>query len=221
MQVDQAAEAAAPQTNSAPADTAPATDTASTALTTDGQQAQTTATTEATPAAATTEAAPGAKAEPETPAAKAPEQYADFTLPEGYQLDSAMADKFKSLARELDLTQEQAQKLVSLDAERVASQAQQVQQTSAAWLDQTKGDKEIGGDKLLENVAIAQKALNAFGTPELKALLEQTGMGNHPEIIRAFFRAGKSISEDTFVAGGTASNGTRDHASALYPNTKQ
>lgn len=222
MQVaDQAAEVTAPQTNSAPVTDAPATDAQGTAPAADGQQAQTTALTDAAPAAAAPAADAQAKTEPETPAARAPEQYADFEMPEGYTLDPAMGDKFKSLAKELDLTQEQAQKLIALDSERVVAQAQRVQQASAEWLGQTQSDAEIGGDKLPENIAVAQKALAAFGTPELKALLEQTGMGNHPEIIRAFYRAGKTISEDNFVAGGTASNGaSKDHASALYPTSR-
>ena len=72
----------------------------------------------------------------------------------------------------------------------------------ASWSESSRTDKEFGGDKLNENLAVAQKAMNAFGTPELRAVLNKTGLGNHPELIRAFVRAGKAISEDTFVPGG-------------------
>ncbi len=152
---------------------------------------------------------------------KAPEQYADFTLPDGYKLDGEIGDKFKAVAKDLDLTQEQAQKLIDLDVQRVTAQTQQLHATSAAWVDATKADKEIGGDNLNANLAVAQKALAAFGTPELKNLLQETGLGNNPEIIRAFYRAGKAIGEDSFVpAGSGASKGPSTPAQALYGSKK-
>jgi hypothetical protein len=40
---------------------------------------------------------------------------------------------------------------------------------------------------------IAKLGLNAAGTPELKELLIQTGLSDHPEIIRAFYKAGTKI----------------------------
>ena len=39
---------------------------------------------------------------------KAPEEYAEFAIPEGTTLDEQTATEFKGLAKELDLTQEQA-----------------------------------------------------------------------------------------------------------------
>lgn len=179
---------------------------------------------QAAPSTALTDTAKAADAEkpatePDKPAAKSPEQYADFTLPDGYTLDGKVGAEFKTLAKEMDLTQEQAQKLIDLDARRAQEQLGMVHAQSAVWAEQSKGDKEIGGDRLAENVAVAQKALTAFGTPELKMLLQQTGLGNNPEIIRAFYRAGKSISEDTMVTSGSGSSkGARDSASALYPS---
>ncbi len=159
----------------------------------------------------------GDQSQQDKPQPKAPEQYADFTLPDGYKLDGEIGDKFKSLAKDLDLTQEQAQKLIDLDASRITAQTQQLHATSAAWADATKADKEIGGDNLNANLAVAQKALAAFGTPELKNLLQETGLGNNPEIIRAFYRAGKAISEDSHVpAGSGVAKGARDPAKALY-----
>ena len=46
----------------------------------------------------------------------APEQYAEFALPEGFQVDTAVMDEFKGLAKELNLPQATAQKLVDLQA---------------------------------------------------------------------------------------------------------
>jgi hypothetical protein len=38
-----------------------------------------------------------------------------------------------------------------------------------------------------------------------RTLLNETGLGNHPEMIRAFARIGERVSEDGFALAGTAS----------------
>jgi hypothetical protein len=151
------------------------------------------------------------------PVVTVPEQYADFTTPEGYSLGE-IGEEFKAVAKELGLTQDQAQKLIDLDVKRSTAHENAVQVASAAWLAETKADKEFGGDALAENVAVAQKAINAFGTPALKDLLQKTGLGNHPEVIRAFYRAGKTISEDHFIPANGSLGGAGDPAKTLFPN---
>ena len=158
-------------------------------------------------------AAAPAPADPAKPAApRAPEQYAAFTLPEELAGDAAPDfAAFNTLAKELDLSQADAQKLVDF-------QAQGVQRARQAWADAAKADAEFGGDKLEESVAVARKAIDTFGTPELKALLNQTGIGNHPEVIRAFLRAGKALGDDTIVTGRQAP-AAKDSATRFYPQS--
>lgn len=126
----------------------------------------------------------------------------------------------KDTAKALDLTQEQAQTLVDLNIKRDQAMHERVQTESTRWLNELPSDKEFGGEKLSENLAIAKKAIDTFGTPELKELLEKSRLGNHPEVIRAFYRAGKAISQDNrFVAGGSGAKPAKgDAASSLYPN---
>jgi hypothetical protein len=57
----------------------------------------------------------------------APEQYADFTLPEGVELEGAMLDQVRTFAKAQNFTQEQAQGLVDLGV----AQAQQTAQRFA------------------------------------------------------------------------------------------
>jgi len=100
-----------------------------------------------------------------------------------------------------------------------ARQADAIQKASDAWAASASSDKEYGGDKLTDSLSSAKKALDAFGTPELRTLLNDSRLGNHPEVIRLLVRAGKAISEDRMVTGGagpaTASTNT---AKSLYPN---
>jgi hypothetical protein len=110
-------------------------------------------------------------------------------------------------------------------APTIAAQAQaQHDARVAEWEGLTKSDKEFGGAKFDENMVMAKTALKQFGSPELVKLLNDSGLGNHPELVRVFVRAGKAISEDTFVTGGQSAAGKAqprsqgDYASALYPS---
>lgn len=161
---------------------------------------------------------PGDQAKPQG----APEKY-EFTLPEGIQLDDKGTAAFSEVAKELNLTQEAAQKVLDKMGPVISGRhAEALTQAKAQWVEGSKSDKEFGGEKLGENLAIAKKAFDTFGTPELRTLLNESGLGNHPEIIRAFFRAGKAISEDKFVPAGSGSpKGAKGLADALYPNQQR
>lgn len=148
----------------------------------------------------------------------APEKY-EFKPAEGQELDTAALEQFEPIARELNLTNEQAQKMVDMYGTKIMPMVQK--QQAEAWQAQTeewaatvKADKEIGGDKLTANLGVAQRALDTFGTPELKEYLNGTGLGNHPELVKAFIKVGKAMSEDGMVTG--KESGQRSAAEVLY-----
>lgn len=153
-----------------------------------------------------------------------PESYSDFTLPEGMELDANVMEQAGPLFKELGLDQAGAQKAVDFYAnlvqEGVRSQTDQASQMRNDWVDQSKTDKEFGGDNFEQSISVAQTAINKFGTPELKQLLETTGVGNHPEVIRLMWNVGKLIQED--IPGGNAGSPTekKDRVSIMYPTEK-
>ena len=71
-----------------------------------------------------------------------------------------------------------------------------------------------------------QNYRNAFGTEPFKQLLSESGLGNHPEVIRFMYRAGKAISEDSYVGNSQGANAQGSSvpqdfdgkANALYSN---
>lgn len=155
---------------------------------------------------------------PQPGAEGAPEKY-EFKPSEGQELDAAALEQFEPIARELNLTNEQAQKMVDLYGTKIMPMVQQQQveawqKTTEQWAADVKADKEIGGDKLTGNLSAAQRALAQFGTPELKEYLEGTGLGNHPELVKAFVKIGKAMSEDGMVDG--SNQGQRSAAEVLY-----
>ncbi len=162
---------------------------------------------------------PAEAAKPEEKPQGAPEEYADFILPEGTKANPDAIAELKAFAKEKNLSQEDAQKLVDLGVKNSQSTVEalnaQIEQVRKDWVESSRTDKEFGGDKLDENRAVAKRALDAFGTPELSTLLEQSGLGDHPEVIRAFFRVGKAISEDRLVTGTKAL--VSDPLKTMYP----
>lgn len=154
----------------------------------------------------------------------APEQYADFALPQGTQVDAAMLSEFTPLAKELGLNQESAQKVIDLYAGKVLPQIAAAQQAAMAqqiedWGKQARDDKDLGGAAFDANVQTAQKAIARFGSPALKELLDTSGFGNHPEVLRFCLSIGKAISEDGVVLGGQA-QGSRSLEDVFYGNPK-
>lgn len=152
----------------------------------------------------------------------APEKY-EFKAPDGMDLDTEAVAAFEPLARELNLSQEAAQKLVDIYASRMsalgsAQQAQALQQRQG-WEAAVRSDKDLGGQNLESTLNAGKQALKQFGTPELVNLLNHTGLGSNPEFVRFCATVGKAMAEDTFHRGGSGSV-AGDPSQRLFPNSK-
>lgn len=178
-----------------------------------------------------TEQAPAAPVEgqqqaPQTTDAPAvPDTYAFSNLPEGYVLDDQAVGQWSGVFKELGLTQEQADKLVQMDAQRVlagnqAAEQQAVQarqQQNEAWVGDLKKDPQFGGANFEANVEIANKALSAYGSPELTTMLRESGLGSHPEVVRFFHKVGKELQEGSLHRASTTVP-TQSWAQRMYPD---
>jgi hypothetical protein len=135
------------------------------------------------------------------------------------ELDKDATTAFTALAKEMKLAPEAAQKVVDIAAgmQQRAVEAHTAQ--VAKWADETKADKELGGDKLPQTLAVAAKAL-ALGPPELKQLLNDSGLGNHPAVVKWAHAIGKALGEDRFVSSGGAAS-SPDDAARFYPTMTQ
>nr|DAN75863.1 MAG TPA: putative protease [Caudoviricetes sp.] len=171
------------------------------------------------PPAATPPAAPqqaeenatgGEKAQADTP----PEPYAlDFGV-YGENVDAGEAQFLSQIAQESGADAAAASKLVQdLTLWGQVKHEQQVQ----AWEEASRNDPEFGGEKLQENLSIANRALEAYDPQgEIRAMLAETGYGNHPDLIRFMLAIGRDLSPDRMVGGGHNSGGD---ARNLFPNT--
>lgn len=150
-----------------------------------------------------------------------PETY-EFQLPEGFELNQEVSTEFQAFAKDLKLPQDKAQQAVDF-AVKLQQQTLQAQVDAhvkqvADWRAEVEADKEIGGKALPENLSYAAKVLDEYA-PDLRAVLDQTGMGNHPVLVKALIRIGKAISEDRLVGGAQqASTSAQDPAKRMFPN---
>jgi hypothetical protein len=152
-------------------------------------------------------------------------QQSDFELklPEGSNLDASYLEQTKALAKELGLSQEAAQKLVERDSGLLSSvserNAVQVREKTEQWAKDAQADKEIGGGNFQSSVNDARTALDKFGSPEFKNMLNQSGVGNHPELIRLLARVGKAMREDKMVTTSSQpARAQKSFAEAFYPS---
>lgn len=152
----------------------------------------------------------------------APGKYADFKVPDGVTADAALLGRLGALARELNLPQEQAQQLVDIhyrDSKAAAEAAAKgLQDARTRWLDELKADADFGGERFEANTGLVAKAVQRFGSDAFRQLMDETGLGDHPAVVKVFHQIGKAIDEDKFVAPTGAASGAKSAAQVLYPN---
>ena len=179
--------------------------------------AQPTQTQDAETATAESQPEPEPESEAVSEEAGAPESYDAFEMPEGYGVDEAILSEYQRWAKENNFTQEQAQEGINLVSRLKQAELERWGEQQAAWVNEAKGDKEFGGEKFDKNIAVAVKARETFGTPEFVEMLDISGLGNHPEMVRFLYRVGSQISEGRMVAGSPSAS-PRTHESVLYPS---
>ena len=158
------------------------------------------------------------------PAAKVPDS------PEGYdlkfapetQVDNDLLGDFRKTAKDIGLTQGQAQKLGSMYEARMAEVGKRmVEAQTQAMLEARKGwEAEITKRPAFQaEQGHIQAALRQFGDQELYDLLDQTNLGSHPKMWDFMAKVGKALAEPGFR--GENSGQAKSAAEVLYPDMNQ
>ena len=167
----------------------------------------------------------------------APEAYSDYTVPEGYTLDPEIKTEAVKIFKGLNLTQAQAQQLVNFytdkTLEALKAPFERFQETRKEWRATAESHPELRGKLSAggEVLTTISKALDSLGDPTLasgfRQAMDQTGVGDNPDFIRAFYRWSQRLTEETHFAGrGPAPQGqqrpgtadVRTPAQDLWPN---
>lgn len=124
---------------------------------------------------------------------------------------------FKALATQLQLPAETVQKLVDWQAKTLADGRKIADEARTQILDKwTAQTQEMLGPCHQKHLADALGAVQRFGGEELRSLLEVTGLGSHPLIVKTFYEISKQISEDSSVGGAPRGTTDKTFAEALY-----
>lgn len=157
-----------------------------------------------------------------------PEKY-DVKVPEGMDVDTGLLDALTPTFKELGLSQEKVQKLVDKFAPAVQASAKaqhdvmmkQYHEQIEGWGKETR---DMLGAEPAKALAPAAKFISTFAgkeAAEFRSLLNETGLGNHPLMVKVLIAAGKALSPDGFVDGGSGPmSGDSDEATVAkhYPS---
>jgi len=170
-----------------------------------------------------------------------PPSYDAFVFPENVQLDSERMSEFTGLLAELELegkadhsvVQQFGQKAVDFHINALTKQAEMIQQhqmdswekTVTGWKDEIVNHPELGGERLSKTLDNANKFIKTHGgtaeqQKELRALLNTSGLGNHPVMVRVFANAGGTMVEGRPLAAQTPVSAPKSRTETMYGNRK-
>lgn len=148
-----------------------------------------------------------------------------ITVPEGLEIPDELGQSFLEIVNNSDLTaQERAQGLIDLQAQaaQAASErvSEQVQEARKQWVEDTKALPDIGGDKLDESLGQIGNLLKLHDTDdgEFRQILDDSGLGDHPAVVKFLHKIAVAHSEGSPVSG-KPSGQPRSQADRIYSNS--
>lgn len=166
-----------------------------------------------------------------------PPVYDPFTFPEGISLDKERVSKFTGILGELErggkvdhaLVQQFGQKAVDFHIEEVKKATEELntlyktswERQKTEWKDSFLKDPNIGGERAQGTVEAALNFIRTHGgTPEqqteFRNLMETSGLGNHPAMIRMLAAANSSMAEGKPLAAQKPVLAPKSRVSTMY-----
>jgi hypothetical protein len=144
--------------------------------------------------------------------------FSKIELPKEFPRDEKGEKFVKELFHKTGLSTKQAENVYKEYATFQAGELQAFRDAQAAKVQEGLDSLQTEwGNKYEGEVALAKQAINAFGGEALKELMNSTGLGDHPVLIKVFNAIGKSLAEDKAFRDGSLNNGfapTEDQAKA-------
>ena len=125
--------------------------------------------------------------------------------------------RLQDFAGQNNLPPEAADRLMAMVDDHVAALNGHRRAVIGRWADHTRTDPELGRNAQAATLHLARQAVDRFGGDRLRKTLDETGLGSHPEIIRAFFKIGKATA-DRPQPGPRQPPTHDDTMRALYPS---
>lgn len=163
--------------------------------------------------------------------------YEDFTVPENITLDTEQVKEFTNLLSDLEinskidhaLIQAHGQKLVDFHVAQMQKATEDLakfyqttwEKQKTDWKDEFLKDSEIGGKRFQTTVDSANRFIRTHGgseeqQTEFRQLMETSGLGNHPAMIRLLASAGRAMSEGKPLAAQQPPPQPKSKVSTMY-----
>lgn len=137
---------------------------------------------------------------------ESPDKY-ELKAPEG--ANPEFVGKFKQLAHKAGILPKQAAELLEWYQGETKASVEAVETQRKADVEKaSEALKREWGANFDKELAVTESALNEWGDDELKGLLKETGLNNHPAVIRLLNKFGKTLGEDKIKGAGNGALGT-------------
>ncbi len=154
-----------------------------------------------------------------------PDTY-NLSIPKDSTLDNEGVQSVADFAKKNQLTNNEAQAILErehdLKASIIEGQQEELELVAGKWLEESKADAEIGGEHFDESVSLAKRVVDKFGSPAFKKALNDTKLGNHPELLRFAYKVGKHLKDDSLVfAGAETPKGQKTLEEVFYGDSNK
>jgi hypothetical protein len=141
-----------------------------------------------------------------------------LTVPEGMAITPEWQEKLTTYATARGLDHAAQQEIVDMGVQLHQQLLESITDAHndrvASWEQEARQEHGARFDAV---VAAAQSAFARFGSPQLKELMVQYGIGNHPAMLNAFAQIASAVREPTDVPGG----GTGQAAPSVDDNSEE
>lgn len=145
--------------------------------------------------------------EPEQQQQTAPEHYV-LKNANGEDVEPQELEMMSRMFKDVNLSQEQAQKLYSAYEKEQGSFIEQSQkafnQMRDDWFNQTISDPQIGGQNIGQTKLCIKRVMQQCGNKELSEFLNKTGLGFNPAMVRFMTKVGELLGNDNHFVQGQA-----------------
>lgn len=154
---------------------------------------------------------------------QSPEDYVFHFAPETV-VDKALIDDFRRFAFEQKMSLENARLMAKFYETYVQGQSKKRSMEQAELLKNMQKaceeDGEYGGLGFYDNMRYAKMAMLRFDDGSLAKILNETGFGSHPEVVRFMYRVGRALAEKDMPR---AQNAEKEQSAAelFYPSMKK
>lgn len=158
------------------------------------------------------------------PAAPEPVEYNfEGVTSESGEITEADIATIKSLSEELNLTNDQARDLLAKSGKYINDNLKAKKDSMVVnWINEIKADPSLGGANFKATQSNLRRAIKRYGGDGALQILNDTGLGAHPAIVRMLNAIGRDLGEEQkFVNSKSQAPKPKNPYRSLYDNSPE